>query len=485
MSYLKREPINDFNDISYVNPDFEQKPIIPLILEIVSDSIFYIYPTLILVILESANLIFLGQMADDQVQYKYLNFMAIGTCYLNLFGFAYALGVTKAVKRGNDISCFFHNTKIILIGLTILVILPLSLVSYYILAAVYSNEGPETLEMLWYTYKNFLFLSPIYAFFQLLLQLNMRALQVFDEVFTCFWLFMLNTCFHCVFLYVFVCLLNLNIIGVTISLILSSFLSYIYSNSVLNDYLEIKKNFYFLPDLDLFTSQDSINEFTDVLKNGSLAGIVNYAEYSGYGFFLLLSFFINSESLTTNIVLMNFFAILHTVGHGFSYTLRYYIRMSISSHKHSHAGKKKFVRLISFLVFFLALMVAVVILIFDESIVNLYLRPIVSPLSTQNLNNLFSDIANIYALVIFFDYFSWLLDGYIKGSDAKTTHLLIYKISFVLVFVPAGLILCFVLGMGLKGFWISIYVYIVIYALINGLYAYKSYNSYSIWFNSG
>ena len=485
MSYMKKEPINDFNDISYVNPDIEQKPLIPLILEILSDSTFYIYPQLILVILESLNLIFLGHMVDGNTQYKYFNFFSIGFCYLNLFGFAFSLGVTKTIKKGNDMNSFFHNSKLILIGIILFVILPLSLISYYLLCVIYSNEGQETKDFIWYTYKNFLLFSPVYALFQVLLQLNLRALQVFNEIFTCFWLFILNTCFHCVFLYVFVCLLKMSILGVTISLILSSFISYIYSNSLLNDNLFIKNNFYFFPDTEIFSSEEFFSQFKEVIKNCSLAGIVNYSEYSGYGFFLLLSYFISTEALTTNIILLNFFSFLHTIGHGFSYTLRHYIRMSISSHKHSHMGKKKFVRLISFLVFFLALLVAVAILILDGSIVKLYISQ-TGALNTpyENYTNLFTSIASIYSLVIFFDYFSRLLDGYIKGTDAKTTHMLIYKISFVFIFVPAGLFLCFVTNMGLKGFWLSIYVYIIIYALINALYAYKSYNSYSIWFNN-
>jgi Na+-driven multidrug efflux pump len=492
MNFLKKEPIDDLNDISYVNPEIEYKSTLRLTTEILTDSIFNILPILLLIIIDLLNLIFIGHMgnttsasnlSESPNHIKYFNYFQVGVAFMNLFGFAFALGVTKTIKKGNNIQKFFYNTKIILITLTLCIILPMAILSYYLLSFLYANEDPEVINMIYFVYTNFILYSPIFIFFTLLLQLNLRALELLNDRSSCFWIFSVNIILHSLFLYIFLYILNWEIFGVMLSLILSSFISYIYSNAVINENVFItNNNFYFLPEISEFYSYpEKRDDLIKVMQNNLIAGFVFYSEYSGFGFFLLFSLFINETALTVNIILLNFFSLLHIIGQGFSYTMRHYIRLSMSSYKHSHIGKKKYVKVLSVLAFFIALTFAVIILSLDGSIVNIYLNTkLLTSSGRTSPQSLFSQVITVYALIIFFDYISKILDGYVKGIDAKTTHLLIYKISFFVVFVPVGLVLCFASDFGLYGFWIAIYAYIFIYSIINAFYVYKY---YAMWFH--
>ena len=125
MNFLKKEPIDDLNDISYVNPEIEYKSTLRLTTEILTDSIFNVLPILLLIIIDLLNLIFIGHIENRESvlnlknstnRIEYFNYFQVGLAFMNLFGFAFALGVTKTIKKGNNIQKFFYNTKIILIS---------------------------------------------------------------------------------------------------------------------------------------------------------------------------------------------------------------------------------------------------------------------------------------------------------------------------------------------------------------------------------
>lgn len=492
MNFLKKEPIDDLNDISYVNPEIEYKSTLRLTTEILTDSIFNVLPILLLIIIDLLNLIFIGHIENRESvlnlknstnRIEYFNYFQVGLAFMNLFGFAFALGVTKTIKKGNNIQNFFYNTKIILISLTLCIILPMAILSYYLLCFLYSNEEAEVINMIYIVYTEFILYSPVFIFFTLLLQLNLRALELLNDRSSCFWIFSVNIILHSIFLYIFLYILNWELFGVMLSLTFSSFISYLYSNAIINENVFLtNNNFYFLPDIsEIYSNQEKRNDIIKVMQNNLIAGFVFYSEYSGFGLFLLFSLFINETALTVYIIILNFFSLLHIIGQGFSYTMRHYIRLSMSSYKHSHIGKKKYVKVLSILAFFIALTFAVIILSLEGSIVNIYINTkLLSNTWSTNPQALFTQVITIYALIIFFDYISKILDGYVKGIDAKTTHLLIFKISFFILFVPAGLVLCFVFEFGLYGFWIAIYSYIFIYSIINAFYVYKY---YAMWFH--
>jgi Na+-driven multidrug efflux pump len=477
MNFLKKEPIDDLNDISYVNPEIEHKSNFALALEILIDSFFNIFPILLLTIVDAISLIVIGHLneeANPALNFSYFNFFQIAVVYLNLFGFIFALGTLKSAKKEIfNIQEYYLNTKILLICITCLIILPMSFFSIYILEFLYGEEGEVTIKMLWYVYENYLMYAPIFAFFQLLLQLNLRILQIYNVKSTSLMIFSLHIFLHLIFSYLFVHHFGMKVSGIMLSLIITSFICYIYTNIFINNNLYIIKNFFFFPSLNI----DS-NSFMNTLKTDFITGIIAYLDYAGFGFFLLFSYFINETSLTTNIVLMNFFSFLHTIGNGFSSSLKHYIQLSTSSYKHSHVGKRKFIKILACLVFVIALLFSMIILFFDGSIVQIYLCT--TNLNTLQISHDFTEIANFFALIIFFDYISRVLDGYVKGIDANTTHLLFYKVSFLIIFLPLGLVLCFVYNFGLLGFWAVTYIYIVIHSLLNSVFVYKY---YELWMN--
>jgi len=472
MSYLKSEPINDFNDISYVNPEIEYSSGLVLSFDILSDSFFNILPTLLLALIEGINLILLGHYDNPNTSagYQLFNFFEIGVVYINLFGFAFAIGILKSLKKEiSNLEKNYLNTKAILIGIVILVILPLNLISYYILSSVYSEEGQATISNLWIIYKNFLVFAPLIVYFQLLLQLNLRIFQIYNMRSISLWIFILHILLHLFFSYFFVYYLNFQIKGIAFSLIATSLICYVISNKLTDDYIIREFNFYIIPNINF-----DVDSVIDTMKINFVTGMITYLEYAGMGFFILFSLLINNESLTANIIIVNFISILHIIGNGFSSTLKRYIQLSTSSYKHSHIGKRKFTKYCVSLTIIMALVFSLIILMTKSKIVRVYLNE--SELSYQSkVIYLFDHIIKYFSFIIFFDYISRILDGYVKGIDANITHLLFFKLSFLLIFVPFGLILCFVYGYGLMGFWAVIYAYIVIHTILDSFFVYKYY----------
>lgn len=510
-AFLKKEPIDDLNDISYVNPEIEDKSNFMLTIEIFKESIFNVLPILLLILTDGLSLMAIGHGYRDKVlevtnsssgtssesysNLEYFNFYAIAVVYLNLFGFIFSLGTIHRVKKEHynflitshtpmsspsPLTKHYITLKCLIVTLTLLIIVPLVYASYFILTYIYDSQlDEERNNLIWHMYTNFLIFTPIFLYTQLLLQLNIKVLQIYNQKSTCLAIFLLHLLLHCLCLYIFVIRLNMGVFGVVVSITAATLVSYIYSNyRLINSRLLMIgftapafENFYFIcnySDLSTFILNN-----IDNLNSYFVAGVFTYLEYAGFGFFLIFSYFISPAALTTNVILYNFIAFLHSFGKGFSHTLRHYVQLSTSSYKHSHIGKKKFIKFLSIDAFILALMFAVIILTLDEDIPSLFLclkqpEEVVIP-------NLFSQICNFFALIIFFDYISKVLDGYVKGIDAKTTHLLVYKISFLVIFLPTGLILCFNYDFGLMGFWMVIYIYVIIYTFLNCVYVYRYY----------
>jgi hypothetical protein len=325
--------------------------------------------------------------------------------------------------------------------------------------------------MIWLIYTQVLIYAPGFIYCQIYLQLNLKILQIYNKRNISYAIVILHILAQIVLIYLLVFLLNYGVQGIIFSITISSFFSYFFSNMIINEMHVIENNFYF------YNLENVIIE-NDTIKNYLFAGLFSYFEYAGFAFFVIFSYFISDEAQAANIILLNFLSFLHIFGKGLAQTLKNYIQLSMSRYKHSHIGKKKFVKFLSIVTFFIALTFSIIILTFDKTIVRIYLS---APLPQEilDISKMFSHIVNFFAIVIFFDYLSKVLDGYVKGIDAATTYLMIYKISFLVVFIPIALVLCFKLKLGLIGFWMIIYFYVILYTLINAFYVYKY---YSIWF---
>ncbi len=138
MSYLKdKQYVNVDNDISIIDPEMETKPKFTIASEILEDTIFNRINLLFMLILEIINLIFLGHENSNNNYIKF-NFYIIGTYYVYLFGFYLNLGIIKSLNF--DIERYNHYIllKKLTYYFSILIIFPLSLLSYFILIYIFS-----------------------------------------------------------------------------------------------------------------------------------------------------------------------------------------------------------------------------------------------------------------------------------------------------------------------------------------------------------
>lgn len=454
------DSIDDLNDISYVNPEVTQKDSPSLIYEIISDSFFNILAVLLLILMDTINLMFVGHFKEELIpslEYSYFNFYGIGITYFNLFGFVFALGMVKTLKRDlRDLENNFLSIKLILIFLTIFLILPLCVFSYEIFYSIY-GDYVDLDPVWWYTYTHFILFLPIFSYFHLLLQLNLKIYQIFNEKRAALLIFFLFFLIQIVLNYLFLVKCNFKYFGIFLSLAIASFICYMVSNINITENI-FKNNFNFYPD-------QKINFYYERVKVYVRNGLFVYLEYAGFGFTILIAFLLDENSLTTNLILINLFAISHIISKGFTKTLQHYIYISSNSYRHSHLSKKRYVKTLSLICFSTALIFSIAIIYFNRDFVKLFLRTSDKTIIEEE----FLQIIKIYYFLIFLHFAMQALEGCIRSFHTKI-YSFIKKIAFLVIFLPLGIFYCFYYDYGLYGIWLWIYAYVAFFAIANAIY---------------
>ncbi len=469
MSFIKFPPnINVDNDISIIDPEMEKKPKYTIAEEILEDSIFNHIPILFTVIIESLNLIYIGHFpSSTNTQFNYFQ---IGTFYLYLFGLMYSIGMLKSLKYQQERFIQYINLKIIIYFLSFFLILPFSSFSYYLLNWIYS-DGNLVSSNLWDLYVKYIIFAPIFYFCYLLFLLNILFFQRNNMRTPAVWFCFLFIFFHCLCTYVLMFQLEYGIESITLSFTITSFICYILSNMTISEELyKVRKikNFNFLPNHLEFDDHFQ-KHFKEALSNA----LNSLLDFLPFGFFLLFSFFINENSLTANIILMNVFSLLHSFAQGLSSTLKNYILYSSIGNKHSHQAKIKYVKIFTNVVLILAGIFSIVLITLGGNVTVIYINN-----SYEIIAKEINDMHYFFTAIMFLDFVSEELEGYVRGINIPN-NLIVYKIVFPIIFLPIGFALCFFFDYGIRGLWIGIFLNILVYTFPNGV---NVYNHYDLFF---
>jgi hypothetical protein len=262
------------NDISLVEGESEQRSNIENIAEIFTKSITNIIPILILVVMDCLNLIFLGQNNEDFANFE------VGVIYLNLFCFTFSIGVISSNDQSLD-KAKFDGVKIykiymiakdhILLVIIVLVI-PVAFLSYYILFKFFD---------IWNIYMNYLIYSPLIIYFKLMIFLNLMTLNITRNniwiIIICYFIL------HFSFLYLFI--KSFGMFGITLSMIFSSSITFIFSHVF---YITKLFNLFNFKILLLFKIDfDNSKQF---LFQSTIKGFSTYLDYLGYGIIILSAY---------------------------------------------------------------------------------------------------------------------------------------------------------------------------------------------------
>ena len=400
----------------------------------------------------ATNLILLGHMKyEKKVDYELFMTYQIGVYVLIILGKFFITGILKYLfedkEEMEELYNLYIKIKTILIFLIPIIILPTCLYSYYIieLLLIYGLDiHDQTLNKK--VYFQFLLYTPVIYLFELLFILNLQFLHYQQkktrDVFLYIIFFIIS---HITLSFILLYLLKFDLYGLTISYFVNTFLFYLFSNRYIRKLcIETSDNFFIIPNKDNFTS-----ELFDLLKEKSYKSLINIADFFYVYFLFLITLFTDKKQLIINIIYLNFYILVNSINKGFYFTLKRHISTKIEEMDF----RQKYVKAFSFYFIILCLSLFIVLLIFTNILLNLYLYEG----GDQVLQKISHQLRIIFPLCILITSIKMLLNGIVRGMKA-TPISLTKKAIYYIICIIICLLLCFYYNYGIFGLWITTFI---------------------------
>ena len=307
----------------------------------------------------TTNLILLGHtLFQNKIHFELLMTYQIGVFILLLFGKAFILYLIKYAFKENEENNLYRiyiRMKTLLIFLIPIFILPFSLLSKYIMEFIlHYNIDVYDQNLISEVWIKYLIYTPVIYLFELLFILNLQYLSSQQKLQTVFFYFIFFYISHIALCWILLYIVEIGLIGLTISYCANSFIFYFFSN------ISIKKIFK-LDDQDFFYflfpyKENYDGEIINLFKNRSLESLINYDDVVIVHLLFLASLFLNKYQLIINIIYINFYELIFALFKGFYYNLKNYIMENMDDIK----IKQKYVEFFSF---YFALIILAVFLV--------------------------------------------------------------------------------------------------------------------------
>ena len=404
------------------------------------------------------NLILLGHISlQNESHYELFMTYQIGVEIIEFFGKLIIIGLLKYLfeKKGNDeLYNLYLRLKTALIFLIPIIMLPISLSSYYIIKLLLKNNldiYDQSLNK--QIYLKFLIFTPIIYFFEILFYLNLELLRAFEETKALISYLNFFIISHITTCWILLYILKIGIFGLTISYCLNSFLFYLFTNIYIKTSKEDEaENFLIIPFKEYFKP-----EVFTCLKEAGAISLRNLSDSFIFYLLFIASLFTDRKQLIVNIIYLNFYEILIGINKGFYITLRNYLLYN----KERNEKKKKYVIIFSLTILIFVLILFFTLIIFKNILLKIYLING----GDEDLKIISNSIKIIYALCVLFNAIQILLYGFIRGM--KMPSPLIKKVLYSLICLSLCLILCFHFNFGIIGLWISILIMCLLYICEN------------------
>ena len=447
---------NVHNDISLVDAESEARSNMTNMTNILNSIFSNILPFLILSLIDSINIICLGRKGED------IAYFQIAIIYLNLLCFVFALGMIISHDFENFEGEKFFKMYLIakdhIFFITFTLVIPVCFLSYYILFEIFTE--------IWNVYNCFLIYAPIIVILKLFINLNMRVLKFSNNnilLIACCYLIL-----HIALSYYFIFFFEFGIFGLTLAMIISSFLTCIISFF----YITKLFNLFNFSYLTFFTLD--LGKSYDILLSSVFKGFFCYLEYAGYGLLILASYYLGDDVFKVNLILFNIVTIPHIVGLGCGITIKNYL-IQVKNSKVSFESRKRFICCFLFVTFIIGIIFAVILLTYREIVLKIF---ILNP--SYNMIYEFNKILNLYSTFLLCDFLSLILDGFISGLEGESDYLKIYKaFVFIIIFCPLGIFVTYLLNIGLIGIWAIIFSFSVVHSAVGLIYVYKVHGLYA------
>ena len=394
----------------------------------------------------TTNLILLGHLLYE-IKIHYYLFMTyqIGVFILEIFGRVFFIGLLKYLFDGKNENKIFIRMKTLFVILIPIILIPLSLLSYYIIKLLlqYNLEiyDQHINKEVWI---EFLIFTPAIYLFELLFFLNIQFLTYQRRLITAFIYLILFFICHITLSFLLLYIIDLGIIGLTISYFVNSFLFYFFSNNTIkNDenYVEQDIFFFLIPNLQNFDF-----ELFKLLKKKSYTSLFNYGDVIAIYFLFFASLFTNKNQLIVNIIYINFYELISAIDKGFYYNIKNYIweKMDDSNYK------QKYVITFSFFFMLINLSIFLVLILIKHVLLNIHLvegREIL-------LKNASKQLRIIYPICIIIMGIRMNLNGILRGMNVALHPL--KKLLYIGVYIALCYLFCFFLEFEIFGLWISL-----------------------------
>ena len=408
------------------------------------------------------NLILLGHIyQQNQTHYELFMTYQIGVSIIDFFGRVFIIGLLRynfEKKEYRKLYTFYQRFKTGLIVLIPLIMIPVSLSSYFIIKLLLKNNLDIYNQSLnKQIYFKFLIFSPIIYFFEILFYLNLILLRAFEEIKAIISYTNLFIICHLVTCWILLYILKLGILGLTMSYFLNSFFFYFFSNSYINNQKEEDaENFFVIPPKE-YLDYNLIN----ILKIASSFSIRYVTDCFLYYILFIATLFTNKIKLIVNIIYLNFYSISNEINKGFYLTFKNYLLHT----KESNEEKKKYILVFSLTFFIIIVSVFVILIIFKNILMDIYLING----GNNDLRLISNSIQIIYSFCILFNGIQIILYGFIRGmADASPIS---NKFIYSFIYLLFCLMLCFFYKLSVLGLWIAVLVLYLFYTIQNG---YKS-----------
>ena len=377
------------------------------------------------------NLIILGHITHKKNDnYELFMTYQIGVYVLIILGKFFITGLLKYLfedkEEMEELYNLYIKLKTILIFLIPIIILPISICSYYIIELLLIfGLGINDQTMNKKVYSQFLLYTPAIYLFELLFILNLQFLHYQQkrtrDVFLYIFFFIIS---HITFSYILLYLLKSDLYGLTISYLFNTFLFYLCSNRYIRKLCnETSDNFFLFPNKDNFTF-----ELFDLLKEKSYRSLINTADFFYLYFLFFIALFTDKNQLIVNIIYLNFYIVINSINKGFYFTIKRHISTKIEEMEF----RQRYVKAFSFYFIILSLSLFIILIIFKNILLNLYLYKG----GDQILQKISHKLRIIFPLCILISSIKMLLNGIVRGMKVIPISLVkkaIYYIGCVII----------------------------------------------------
>ena len=409
------------------------------------------------------NLILLGHVTYNKNQYELFMTYQIGIFILEFLGKDFIIGLMKYLFEDiheKELYNIYIRIKSSLVFLILILLYPFSILSYYIIKLLLKNNFEIYSEsIIKEVFFKFLLFAPVIYLFEILFLLNIQFLHYKDKNIAVFLYSLFFIITHIVLSYILLYILEKGLIGLTISYFVNSFLFYLFTNQYIKSVIE-KENqsfFFLVPNKENFDEDGLI-----ILKNNSILSIYNLGDIFMFQFIFLSSLFTDKNQLIINIIYINFYQIAFAICRGFYYSLKNYILKN----KEDLRIRQEYVTIFSIYYIMLVLSIFVILLIFKNFLLNLYLFRS----GGKELQKISYKLRIIYPICILISCVRMILNAMLRGMNIPFS--LKKKIFYIIIYVILGLTLCFYYYYGIFGLWISALVLNIFFILES---VYKSY----------